>query len=176
MKELHFNDGTDIKYSQINGVLKISCPGSTDWKDIKNVLTPCMQLTPFGKIDYSINKSAINAFIEIFDPSRFPKRVEISGHSLGGGVAQALAFQFLTHGIRVDLLTLQGSIRICNSDLKNFLEKNVIEIKWIENGNDPVPLFPIRLKTVGKKIILKERKFPWIDFDLVNGDHMGYWK
>lgn len=165
----------EISYTRV----KISFPGSTSWKDIKTAaggkMIECEDGVKRSQTIYdaikSIHKEVTECIYEM--PSNF--LIEISGHSLGGGLAQEMAFWLLLEGFSMVKLTLDGSIRIGNKAYALFLEKGCVSIVWNETGNDPVVFIWPWLSRVGKVVPLKPRKFPWLDFDIVNGDHMGYW-
>jgi len=159
---------------------KISFPGSNSWKDIKTAAGGKGMIESIGKIKRSLTiQEAISSIYEqvinCLIGSHFIMPIEISGHSLGGGLAQELAFWLIKSGLGKINIILDGSIRIGNKAYARYLEEHCDSITWNENGNDPIPLIWPWLSRVGKVVILKPRVFPWLDFDLENGAHSGYW-
>jgi len=169
---------TQVKIETKTDLVKISFEGS---KTLKDILTAVGFFnTKQGKIKFSKSlHTAVNSvFNDIYSiiVKNKRKKIMISGHSLGGGLAQVFAylltFDKIISGVN---LVLTGSIRAGNKAFSKHLEGTCDSITWEEYGNDPVPLvYPWR-STVGSVTRKKKRSFPWLDLDLVNGDHVGYW-
>ena len=160
----------------------ISIPGSNGLPDVLTALgvrnfTDTKRRSI--KVSYSLYTAAVSVvgtIAGLLDDFTDKPNIRLSGHSLGGGLVQVIAFLLLDLGYDNLSMVLTGSIRAGNKEFAIFLEDSCKKIIWQEYGNDPIPLIWPWRSRVGFVATLKERKFPWLDFNLTGGDHMNYWK
>jgi len=100
--------------------------------------------------------------------------VRITGHSLGGAIAQVLAVKLTEKGYFVEL-DIDGAFPAVPKK-RDYILKGKVDIY----GNDPVPsLFPWFGYPVKKNYCGPDRKWwkiPWQWVNLSVSDHMEYWK
>jgi len=87
---------------------------------------------------------------------RFP--LVITGHSLGGAVAQALAFFLVKNGFKVDTVVTFGSPTVFYRKLPKELISSIPNITLYENNSDIVSRLPIGEHVVKKLKINKSNK------------------
>lgn len=168
---------TQVKIETSNNIIKISFEGSKTLRDI--VTATGLTNIKHNGMSYSkrLNHAIWSVYFQIIkEINRAEVRsIKLSGHSLGGGLAQMLTYRLLWDGYTNISLLLTGSIRAGNKAFADFLDHGCDSITWQECGNDPVPLIWPWRSRVGKIDTVKKRSFPWLDLNLVSGDHMGYW-
>lgn len=171
---------TEIKYRVYGSNIEFSVPGSEHWKDILTALFSISHNTEYG----GVHKGVWDALDSVYDQIQeiIPDNVnyvKISGHSLGGGLGTLLAYRLMLdyRPPKIDLF-VDGSIKVISSSVCEFMEDYQGFISVFKSyRNDPVPLLfpwythPGLFQKVGGK-----REFPWIDLDIINGDHMNYWE
>ena len=170
---------TQLKIETRYNNVRISIEGSKSFRDIMTALSLTSHVDVEGvKISHGVFDAVKSIWNELFmSIISYGKNVSmvVSGHSLGGGIAQVVAYEFLRRGYNNIDLVLTGSIRVGNRAFKRYLEQGCKSIMWQDYGNDPVTLLWPWKKRVGTINKIKPRTFPWLDFDLVNGHHMRYW-
>jgi hypothetical protein len=172
----HYTD-TTVYFEDRADHYNVSCPGTNSLRDILNILNGgYVNIGHNRKVSQGVHRAAMAVWFKIRPKLTDPKKpMKVSGHSLGGGIAQILAYRSIMAS-RPCSLSVSGSIRTGNRAFISFLESYTTQFDWYEYGNDPVPLIWPWMSRPKDREILKPRTFPWLDFDLVKGDHMRYWE
>ena len=131
--------------------IQISFRGTTDERDLKTDFNFFKTSSPFGKVHKGFYKSLTSIYDEILReikqiPSWESKSIYISGHSLGGALAQLMARKLVHDGIAVDYVFTFGSPRVGNGKFarkyNKYFKKN--SFRFV-NNNDGVVFLPPRL-------------------------------
>ena len=137
----------------------ISIPGTDELKDFK-ISCQCWPISGYHAGCYKWVMANIQKIRDNIDET---KAVYISGHSLGGSIAQVLGCLLQDAGMDVEL-SIQGAFpAVIYQQLKGIAEVY---------GNDPIPglfpwfRFPVQIVYTGS-----DRKWWKINFS----DHVGYW-
>lgn len=178
----HKATDTQLNWGVEGKRLRIDVPGSNSWKDVMTFLTSWKKKLPHGKVHKGAYKSA-KAIFDVLKKDLVRKKVDytsftsvlLNGHSLGGAIAIILTYLFRTEWENIKNFECRviGAPKAVDKKMKAFLESKG-KFEYAIYGNDPIPLLFAGYVPVGKLDRRKPRKFPWIDLNLIGGDHNKY--
>lgn len=180
---------TEVKISIVGNSAIIGFVGSNHWRDILNVA----EMWPLRDRGVHLHSGAYRSMLSVFWDimETIPVGItswRVGGHSLGGAQAQAFVYELSWLIKKTHLpsawvkLTTAGAPKAMGRDaisqtILNLTSCGVIyDFNHEVYGNDPIPLLYPWFHYPGEVKVIKKRSFPWIDFNLVGGDHVKYWE
>lgn len=131
----------------LQGEYIVATRGTVTGYDWLTDIAAAMEPGPGGcAVHAGFNRVARSVLLDINTQltNKFPTRIHVVGHSLGGAVSNLLAASFATQGVGVELYTF-GAPRAGLKPFRELLAQNVGELNMYRafSLSDPVPMVPI---------------------------------